>query len=922
MAGLGNIGTAFIEVKPKTDTFKRDVQSAMSSGEAKKAGQKIGEDVGEGINQGVTHKTASAGKEIAKTLLSFFSAGVFVAGMQKAVNAASDLNEEANRTTLIFGAGSKTIDKYAKDSAKSMGLSERAYRSATSSLGGLLQNLGFSQDETVKWSTQLVALSSDLGSAFNTDPADAAQAIGAALRGESEPIRRYNIIINEAAIKNKALELGLYSGKGAIDANAKAQATLALITEQSKTSQGDFARTATGVANAQRIARAEAENASASFGKSLLPIYSRMVQVVGALAAGFGALPAPLQLAVVGLVGVAALAGPISSLVGIIGSVTAAIGAMGATATIALGAFGILLAAVAAGIAIWHAHAQKQKEISQRAKEVAQGLNDEVDGLLRQRAAAGGASTATQALADAHSALAKAIANTGKDGDKLTKAMGVLGLKTSDTIEIFQKLNGTTEQRTKYFKDLISQSQDFADVSEDVKQKLAESVATSDSATVGYLNQSGSLHKMNDAQIRVLKSLEELDDQYEKTDYQEIARDYLAMAASSDDLHESLVKQAEANTKATRNGEEASKVYEEYLRLLEASPEAAKAAAGGQEDIVKAQKDVADTGDDAADTTLDLRDAYDKAADAANDFNNAIDKVMGQFLDLDQAGQKIVEDFDTMTAAIKANGKSLDVHSEAGRKNRDIIRGAGEDILSYAGKMVKGGKSVDEAKNYVNFMVTALRNQAKQAGLTESEVDAYIDTLGLTPKKVDTAIGVIGAGAAKQKVQEQLNKLGEIPKDKKTEIQTLIDKGQYDEALRKILALAQTRTANVNVRYHVPGTNMYYSAEGRYVDKPMVSVLGEAGREAVLPLSNPRRMRELLGDTRISSPIISALDAIRAGGNGAGSSGSGSTSPVAVGIQAASGLVIHGGVQVGSRQDLSELTSAFDRLLWNRRVVG
>lgn len=919
MAGLGNIGTAFIEVKPKTDTFKGDVTKALSGVDAKKAGQAVGDKIGEGITEGVTKKTASAGTQIARTLLGFLSAGAFVKGLQGAVNAASDLNEEANRTTLIFGAGSKEIDKYAKTADKSMGLSERAYRSATSSLGGLLANLGFSQDETLKWSTQLVQLSSDLGSAFNTDPADAAQAIGAALRGESEPIRRYNIIINEAAIKNKALELGLYAGKGAIDANAKAQATLALVMEQSKTSQGDFARTATGVANAQRIARAEAENASASFGKSLLPVYSRMVQVVGALAAGFGALPAPLQLSIVGLVGIAALAGPVSSLVAIIESVTVAIAGMGTAAQVALGVFGLLIAAVAAGIAIWHAHAEKQKEVAVRAKEVADGLKQEVDGLIRQRAAAGEATTATQALADAHTALSKAIANTGKDGDKLTKSFGVLGLKTDDTVKIFDKLNGTTEERIKFFRQLIDQSKDFAGVSDDVKQKLAESIATSDTATVGYKNQAGALVKMDEAQIRVLKSLEEVDDQHEKTDYEKIAQDYLAAAAASSTLNESLVKQAEANTHATRNGAEAAKVYEEYLKLLEASPEAAKAAADGQGDVAKAQAAVATTATDAVAATLDIRSAQDKAADAASNFSDALDKVLGNFLDLDASQQKVVEDFDTMTKAIHENGKSLDQHTESGRKNRDLIRGTAEDILTYASNMVKSGKSVDEAKNYVNFMIQALKGQATQAGLTEAEVDAYIRTLGLTPENVNTAINLTGQEAAKKAIQDQITKLGTIPKDIQTRVQTLVDQGAYFQAQYLLNTLVENRTAHVNVEIMGPG-GVRIRDVGGYVTKPELSMLAANRQpEAVLPLTNQRRMQELLADQRIAGPIITALDHIRK--PRAGGDISATIAPSAVGV-AAQGLVINGGISVGSREDLGDLVTVMDRTLWNRRVRG
>lgn len=199
-------------------------------------------------------------------------------GGYKAYQAASNLNEASNATGLIFKSSRGEIDQFVKSASK-IGQSERAAREATTTFGGLLQNLKFSRQESIGWSKDLTVLASDLGSAFNADPAEAVEAIGSALRGETEPIRRFNVMLDDATVRQKAVAMGLANSTAEVTKNGKAQAALALIMEQTKAVHGDFANTAHEGANAQRVAAAEAENAAAQFGKSLMPAMKAVIGV-------------------------------------------------------------------------------------------------------------------------------------------------------------------------------------------------------------------------------------------------------------------------------------------------------------------------------------------------------------------------------------------------------------------------------------------------------------------------------------------------------------------------------------------------------------------------------------------------------------------------------------------------------------------
>jgi hypothetical protein len=131
-------------------------------------------------------------------------------------------------------------------------------------------------------------LASDLASFYNTNADEAINAIGAALRGESEPIRKYGVLLDDATLKAKAMEMGLYDGKGALDAQAKSLAAYEVILDQTTDAQGDFSRTSDGLAGQQKILTAQLENLKTTMGTNLLPVAKEVITQLNFMAAAFG----------------------------------------------------------------------------------------------------------------------------------------------------------------------------------------------------------------------------------------------------------------------------------------------------------------------------------------------------------------------------------------------------------------------------------------------------------------------------------------------------------------------------------------------------------------------------------------------------------------------------------------------------------
>jgi hypothetical protein len=231
--------------------------------------------------EGFGGKMANVGKKIGVALAAAAAAAGAMAvkiGID-AVKAASNLAETQSKVGVIFGESADAINKFAATAATKLGQSKQQALDAASTFATFGKSAGLAGDDLVGFSTELTTLSADLASFYNTSPEEAITAIGAALRGESEPIRKYGILLNDAALKQEAMTMGIYNGSGALTAQQKVLAAQAVIMKQSTDAQGDFARTSDGLANQQRILAAQFENVKSTIGTALLPV---VLELVGA----------------------------------------------------------------------------------------------------------------------------------------------------------------------------------------------------------------------------------------------------------------------------------------------------------------------------------------------------------------------------------------------------------------------------------------------------------------------------------------------------------------------------------------------------------------------------------------------------------------------------------------------------------------
>jgi hypothetical protein len=221
----------------------------------------------------------SAAVGLAKSVAKFGAIAAGAAGVigYNLIQAASGLEEAISKVNVVFGQSSDAVHEFASQSAVNLGISRQAALEAAGTYGNLFQAFGVGRERSQEMSTSLVQLAADLASFNNATIDDALQALRSGLSGETEPLKRFGVALNDVRLKQEALSMGLYNGKGNLDVAAKAQAAYALILKDTSLAQGDFARTSDGVANQQRILAAQFADVRAEIGTALLPVYKTLL---------------------------------------------------------------------------------------------------------------------------------------------------------------------------------------------------------------------------------------------------------------------------------------------------------------------------------------------------------------------------------------------------------------------------------------------------------------------------------------------------------------------------------------------------------------------------------------------------------------------------------------------------------------------
>lgn len=664
-----------------------------------------------------------------------------ITGLTGLAKASSDVVEAQNFVQQVFGDSTKSVVKFSQTATKSTLMSEKAILDAAATFGLFGKAAGLAGDDLSGFSTNLVQLAADMASIKNTTVDQAINAIGAAFRGQTRPIRQYGVLLDAATIKQKAFEMGIYNGNGALTQAQRVLATNQVLYDQLGFAVGDVNRTFDTMANQQRYLSAQFENFKAHVGSALVPMFTTVMDVANRALGAFEALPAPLQNTITRL------------------------GAVGVGAVGLAGGFIFMAAKVQQGVKAFQ----------------------DMRGAMQGWAAAGGAGRETIAgIGKALTGLGAAAVATQLVFSTINDIRNVAG-KTTDALE---KMNIAIKKGSQ--QDAWSGFLDLA------KQK-------DDALTFGHLiTDFGKKIQLFGSDTK--RPIEDLDAAFKQLLNQDPGN-----AAAVLDIMRKNIEAADQNASQTKDNIQLYNRWDAQLKQHTQSMQASGEETGLTADQLDQYGDAALSAGDStdafdkalADGTKQMQDWYEalRKADATieplankvDDFGTAVEQSFGQPTAADNARDiadsvgSLIENLKDSDSAVRKGAEGLDLWNKTGRDQLGTL----DELSNKIGKDVvraykDSGGSVDEARKTMEFWRDTVEGQMKAAGIAEPVIQAYLDKLGLTEGTWESTIKLAGQEEARRKLDELNIDYASLPPAIYTEVQALIDQGDYESAYAKM----------------------------------------------------------------------------------------------------------------------------------------
>ena len=308
--------------------------------------------------------------------------------------------QAAKRAEAVNGAFEQTFRDMPEEAARAVaaistefGRLETDVKDNFTQLRSVVSALGVDSQTALALVDQLQRRSLDMAAFKDVSDAEAFRAVISGITGETEPLKRFGVVVNETAVKAELLRLGFKGNAQQASEAAKVIARANIILRQSGEMQGQVARESNTLAEQEKRTRAEFVKAAEDLGQKFLPVAAQLLKWASDALDAFNKLPDGVQTAGLALLALVAASGPIGAAItglraliaaavaarvalAAVGGGTAAAAAGGAAA--GAGAAGILLpAAAAAGVVSLrgdtpNAPAQGQERVNQQLRAEAE----------------------------------------------------------------------------------------------------------------------------------------------------------------------------------------------------------------------------------------------------------------------------------------------------------------------------------------------------------------------------------------------------------------------------------------------------------------------------------------------------------------------------------------------------------------------
>jgi len=179
------------------------------------------------------------------------------------------------RAQTVFGNSLEIVEKFAEQSAKSLGLTEVGFLGAAAAIGDILVPLGLSRERAAEMSVEAVKLGGALKE-FTGDSRSAAEIsniVARSLTGEVEGLKTLGVVIDQTSIQFKDLVKSKQVDLGLTQQQAKAEAIFQIAIDSSGDALKSFETNTNSLARQQAILTATLEEQTEHLAELLTPAF-------------------------------------------------------------------------------------------------------------------------------------------------------------------------------------------------------------------------------------------------------------------------------------------------------------------------------------------------------------------------------------------------------------------------------------------------------------------------------------------------------------------------------------------------------------------------------------------------------------------------------------------------------------------------
>ncbi len=228
---------------------------------------------------------SSSFKRLGATIVSVFAVRKVAGFAGSMTELGSDLEEVQNVVDVTFTTMSDKIDEFARNAAKSAGLSETMAKRYVGTFGAMSKSFGFTEDAAYQMSTALTQLAGDVASFYNITQDEAYTKLKSVFTGETETLKDLGVVMTENALNSYAMAKGIGKSVSKMTEQQKVALRYQFVLEKLSGATGDFVRTQDSWANQTRILKLQIESLKATIGQGLINAFTPLLKMLNTLLA-------------------------------------------------------------------------------------------------------------------------------------------------------------------------------------------------------------------------------------------------------------------------------------------------------------------------------------------------------------------------------------------------------------------------------------------------------------------------------------------------------------------------------------------------------------------------------------------------------------------------------------------------------------